>query len=89
MSGRRRGAGLKVVIREFLRERGPMMKGQLEEVVREATRAYGDTTARRLREMTQDGEVVKSVDGERTTWYELAVARQATATRLNAEPIEA
>jgi len=90
MKRARSHGGLKIVIREFLRERGPMPKGELEERVREATRSYGDTTARRLREMVEDGEIAKSTDGLRVTWYSLLPTPvTSSAERLNAEPIEA
>lgn len=51
---------VKSIILEILGERRWIAKGPLEDALRKNTGSYGDTTARRLREMVEAGEIVKA-----------------------------
>jgi len=55
---------IKKTIITLLQTNGPMFKGVIEDKVRESNRVMGDTTSRRLRELTK-AEIIKKeiVDG--------------------------
>lgn len=57
-------------IKELLKIKGRMWKGSIEDELRTTHGSYGDTTARRLRELAESGEIEKGEEAGRT-WYQL------------------
>ena len=56
-------------ILEFVRMKGQVRKGELEDEMRTLNGSYGDTTARRARELVAAGEIIKTTDALGITWY--------------------
>jgi Mn-dependent DtxR family transcriptional regulator len=56
-------------ILDLLATKGRMFKGAIEDELRITRKTYGDTTSRRLRELTAAGLVVKGEEGG-LTYYE-------------------
>ncbi len=75
-----RTASTSKIIVDVLRVQGRMRKGTLEDSIRQLTGTYGDTTARRARELACEGTIVKHTDDEGVTWYALATSEPEAAS---------
>lgn len=74
---------IKAHIKDYLKRHPDAPKGLIEDYVREIDGACGDTTGRRLREMTEDGEIIRYtkmvlIEGrtKEITIYRLSEAKQ-------------